>query len=68
VTDATVLEVRIFSDPNDVAVTTDDAVEPEARIVADLDVTDNLRALGKEDALANFRPFSPVLVQHLDLW
>ena len=66
VTDAAVLEVRILSDPNDVAVTADDAVEPEARIIADLDVTYDLRALCNKHPLANFRSFSLVLVQHLD--
>jgi Radical SAM superfamily len=67
VTDAAILEVGVLPYANDVAITADNAVEPEARIIADFDVTDDLGALGKENVLADFWSFSFVFVQHPNL-
>src|SRR5438477_500755 len=52
----------------DIAVAAHHAVEPEARIIADLDVSDDLSAFGEKNTPTDFRFLPLVLVQHRGLW
>src|SRR5712671_5546145 len=62
--DGAVLNVRMHSDADDVHVPPNDAVVPDAGVVANFHVADNLGAFSDINTLSQFRPLSHVLMQH----
>jgi hypothetical protein len=64
VTDGTILNVRVYADAHVMNVTADDAVVPDARMIAYFHIADDLRSLGNVDPLAQLRPFPFVFMQH----
>src|SRR5262245_762 len=64
VTDGSVLDVCVFTDANVVYIAANDAVEPHARMIANLYIADDLGALSDEDAFSQLRPLSLVFMQH----
>ena len=59
-----VLDICVFTDANIMHITADDAVEPNAGVIANFDIADNLGTLGNEDAFPQFWPLSLVFMQH----
>jgi hypothetical protein len=67
VTYRTVLNVCVAADADVMDITANDAVVPNAGVITDNNVSDDLRALGNVDALTDLGPLSFVLVQHFPL-
>ena len=65
--DGTVLNIGVATDPDDIDVASDHAVIPDAGVVADFDISDDLSALGYVNPLSEFRPLPLVLMQHRQL-
>jgi hypothetical protein len=53
--DGPVLNIRPRADPDKIDVTADDRAEPDARILADLDIADDDRVMGDESAFMDTR-------------
>jgi Uma2 family endonuclease len=64
VKDASILDVGVFPDPDVVYVTANDGVEPDARMIADLDIPDDNRPFSDEDPLSQLWQLPFVVQQH----
>jgi hypothetical protein len=64
VADRSILNIRVLSDADDVHIASDNAVEPDAGVVADFHIPNNLSAFGDVNPFSQLRPFSLVLMQH----
>jgi hypothetical protein len=64
VENASILNVGVPADPDKVHVAANYGVEPDARVIANLNVTDDLRSLRHEHALTQSRPLSAIFQQH----
>src|SRR5205814_1521739 len=62
--DRAVLNIRVLANADVVDIAPDDTVVPDARMVADFHVADNLSAVGDINPRAQFWRFSLILMQH----
>jgi hypothetical protein len=62
--DAPILDVRVLADPYVMNVSADDRIEPHARVIADFNISDDLRSVGDEDPVSKFGKLSFVIQQH----
>jgi hypothetical protein len=59
-----VLDIRVMPDANNVHISTNHTVEPNAGVIADFHIANNLSAFGNVNPLTQLRPLSLVLMQH----
>src|SRR5881396_209661 len=67
VADRAVLNIGVLADANEMNVAANDAVVPDAGMVLNLNVSDDLGAFRNVNSLSQLRPFALILVQHSTL-